>query len=134
MVVSRNWMLVPAMAASLFLLACEQLEPSDQEKVSAALSAADGTDADATACPCGKDCKCGGAEGCKCGGAEGCKCGGAEGCKCGGAEGCAKAAGDGCPHAKTAGCPFATGGEGKPACGRHRQADSEADHLLQPSN
>jgi len=106
------------MAASLFLLACEQLEPSDQEKVSAALSAADGTDADATACPCGKDCKCGGAEG----------------CKCGGAEGCAKAAGDGCPHAKTAGCPFATGGEGKPACGRHRQADSEADHLLQPSN
>ena len=126
MVVSRNWMLVPAMAASLFLLACEQLEPSDQEKVSAALSAADGTDADATACPCGKDCKCGGAEGCKCGGAEG--------CKCGGAEGCAKAAGDGCPHAKTAGCPFATGGEGKPACGRHRQADSEADHLLQPSN
>jgi len=106
---SRSWMLVPAVAASLFMLGCEQIEPFEEEAAQAVLSetAGDG---------CCGNCKCASGEPC-------------ENCKCAGGQGCSKAEGQGCSKAEGRGCPFAVEGEIRPCCGRR----SRAGHGVAPS-
>jgi len=133
---SRSWMLVPAVAASLFMLGCEQIEPFEEEAAQAVLSetAGDGCCGNCKCasgepcenCKCG-DCKCAGdgcCGNCKCASGEPC-----ENCKCAGGQGCSKAEGQGCSKAEGRGCPFAVEGEIRPCCGRR----SRAGHGVAPS-